>query len=74
MTQTKNNVSALELKRLTSVCYRTAWRDKHKLAQVMIEREETTILSGRVEVDDPTWGVNTQEAKPVVVQRTRCHS
>jgi len=56
MTQTKNNVSALELKRLIGVCYRTAWRVKHKLAQVMSEREETTILSGRVEVDDAYLG------------------
>ena len=56
MTQTKNNVSALELKRLFGVCYRTAWRVKHKLAQVMSEREETTILSGRVEVDDAYLG------------------
>lgn len=56
MTQTKNNVSALELKRLIGVCYRTAWRVKHKLAQVMSEREKTTILSGRVEVDDAYLG------------------
>lgn len=56
MTQTKNNVSALELKRLIGVCYRTAWRVKHKLVQVMSEREETTILSGRVEVDDAYLG------------------
>ena len=56
MTQTKNNVSALELKRLIGVCYRTAWRVKHKLAQVMSEREESTILSGRVEVDDAYLG------------------
>ena len=56
MTQTKNNVSALELKRLIGVCYRTAWRVKHKLSQVMSEREESTILSGRVEVDDAYLG------------------
>lgn len=56
MTQTKNNISALELKRLIGVCYRTAWRVKHKLAQVMSEREESTILSGRVEVDDAYLG------------------
>jgi Zn ribbon nucleic-acid-binding protein len=56
LTQTKNNVSALELKRLIGVCYRTAWRVKHKLIQVMCEREETTILSGRVEVDDAYLG------------------
>lgn len=31
LTQTKNNVSALELKRLLGVSYPTAWRVKHKL-------------------------------------------
>jgi Zn ribbon nucleic-acid-binding protein len=56
LTQTKNNVSALELKRLIGVCYRTAWRVKHKLLQVMREREEHTVLSGRVEVDDSYLG------------------
>jgi transposase-like protein len=56
LTQTKNNVSALELTRLLGVCYRTAWRIKHKLMQVMHEREATTILGGRVEVDDAYLG------------------
>src|SRR5208282_304476 len=30
MTQTKNSISALELKRLIGVCYQTAWLVKHK--------------------------------------------
>lgn len=56
LAQTKNNVSALELTRLLGVCYRTAWRIKHKLMQVMHEREALTILGGRVEVDDSYLG------------------
>ena len=56
LTQTKNNVSALELKRLLGVCYRTAWRLKHKVLQVMVEREQTRKLDGRVEVDDAYLG------------------
>ena len=56
LTQTKNNVSALELKRLIGVCYRTAWRLKHKLLQVMTEREAPRQLDGRVEVDDAYLG------------------
>jgi transposase-like protein len=56
MTQNKNYVSALELKRHIGVCYRTAWRVKHKLMQVMCEQEETTVLSGRVEIDDAYLG------------------
>jgi hypothetical protein len=39
LTQTKNNVAALELRRVLGVCYRTAWRLKHKLLQVMVEAE-----------------------------------
>lgn len=56
ITQNKNNVSALELKRHLGVCYRTAWRVKQKLMQVMYERELSTVLSGRVEVDDAYLG------------------
>lgn len=56
LSQTKNNVSALELTRLLGVCYRTAWRMKHKIMQVMHEREQTTILAGRVEIDDAYLG------------------
>ncbi|MGH8030945.1 MAG: transposase, partial [Luteimonas sp.] len=33
LTQSKNNISALELKRHLGVCYRTAWRLKHKLIE-----------------------------------------
>lgn len=56
LTQTKNSVSALELKRLIGVCYKTAWRVKHKLMQVMVEQEQDTVLFGRVEVDDAYLG------------------
>lgn len=56
ITQNKNHISALELKRHLGVCYRTAWRMKHKLMQVMSEREKPTVLSGRVEVDDAYLG------------------
>jgi transposase-like protein len=56
LTQSKNNVSALELMRHLGVCYRTAWRLKHKLIQVMAEREAQRVLSGRVEIDDAYLG------------------
>jgi ribosomal protein L37AE/L43A len=56
MTQNKNNISILELKRHLGVVYSTAWRIKHKLMQVMYEREATTRLHGRVEVDDAYLG------------------
>ncbi len=55
-TQNKNNISILEFKRLIGVSYRTAWRIKHKLMEVMFEREQTTKLSGRIEIDDAYLG------------------
>lgn len=56
LTQNKNNMSSLELKRLLGVTYRAAWRMKHKLMQVMYEREQLTRLCERVEVDDSYLG------------------
>lgn len=56
LTQNKNNVSTLELRRLIGVSYPAAWRMKHKLMQVMYERESDTMLSGRVEIDDAYLG------------------
>lgn len=53
LTQTKNNVSALELKRHLGVCYKTAWLMKHKL---MRQREDSRVLDGRVEIDDAYLG------------------
>lgn len=56
LTQSKSNISALELKRLLGVSYPSAWRIKHKLMQVMYEREASTRLAQRVEVDDAYLG------------------
>ncbi len=60
LSQTKNNVSMLELRRLLGISYPAAWRMKHKLMQAMFEREKTTRLSGRVEVDDAYLGGELQ--------------
>jgi ribosomal protein L37AE/L43A len=56
LTQAKNNVSALELKRHLGVCYKTAWLMKHKLMEVMQLREASRELNGRVEIDDAFLG------------------
>ena len=56
LTQAKNNVSALELKRHLGVRYKTAWLLKHKLMQVMSEREASRQLDARVEIDDAYLG------------------
>jgi transposase-like protein len=56
MTQSKNAVSALELKRQLGVNYKTAWLVKHKLLTVMQLRDEPYKLDGRVEIDDAYLG------------------
>jgi ribosomal protein L37AE/L43A len=56
LTQAKNNVSALELRRQLGVCYRTAWLIKRKLTEVMCQRESNRVLEGRVEMDDAYLG------------------
>jgi hypothetical protein len=56
LTQSKNNVSALELKRHLGVSYPTAWKIKHKLMQVMADREQRRMLFGRIEIDDAYLG------------------
>ena len=63
LSQSKNNVAALELSRLLGVSYNTAWLIKHKLLQVMLEREQSRELTGRVEIDDAYLG-GERKGKP----------
>lgn len=56
LTQSKTNVAALELTRHLGVCYRSAWRLKHKLMQAMCEREASRKLGGIVQIDDAYLG------------------
>jgi transposase-like protein len=56
LTQSKNNVAALELMRHLGVCYQSAWLIKHKLMEVMRVREDSRQLEGRVEIDDAYLG------------------
>lgn len=56
LSQSKTNLAALELMRHLGVCYRTAWRLKHKLMQTMSERDADRRLGGLVQVDDAYLG------------------
>ena len=56
MTQSKNALSSLELKRQLGVTYKTAWQVLHKLLQTMLLREQPRRLDGRVEIDDAYLG------------------
>lgn len=63
ITLAKNGISALELSRQIDVSYKTAWRMRHKLMQVMKEQEDQDTLSGRVEVDDAYLGGKNKGGK-----------
>ena len=52
LTQTKQGISSIELGRRLGVTQTTAWTIKHKLGQVMLERDGDKQLSGRIEIDD----------------------
>jgi transposase-like protein len=56
LTQNKKGVSAMALHRQLGISYNAAWRMKHKLMQVMLERDEGQPLSGFIEVDDAYLG------------------
>ena len=58
MTQAKNNVSALELKRHLGVRYKAAWLMKHKLLQVMAEREDRGCSMAVSKSMTPTWAAS----------------
>lgn len=56
LTQAKNGLSALELSRQLGISYNSTWLMKHKLMQVMKERESTKPLAGLIQLDDAYWG------------------
>jgi ribosomal protein L37AE/L43A len=56
LTQTKQGISSIELGRRLGVRQSTAWTVKHKLQQVMMERDAGKQLTGRVEIDDAYLG------------------
>jgi hypothetical protein len=56
LTQQKNAISALALKRHLGVSYPTAWSIKHKLLQVMLERDADRQPTGVIEIDDVSRG------------------
>lgn len=56
ISQSKNSISTLELKRHIGVSYPCAWRVKHKVMQVMLEREERRVLKGDIVIDDAYLG------------------
>ncbi|QTD45974.1 IS1595 family transposase [Ottowia testudinis] len=56
ISQSKNGISALALRRQLGVSYKAAWLLKHKVLEVMRMRDESRPLCGRVEIDDAYLG------------------
>ena len=56
ISQSKNNISTMELYRHLEISYHAAWRIKHKLMQVMLEQESNRKLQGDVVIDDAYLG------------------
>lgn len=56
LTQSKQGISSIALGRRLGVRQSAACKLKHKLTQVMMERDATKPLSGRVELDDAYVG------------------
>ena len=64
LTQQKNATAALEFKRHLGVSYLTAWRVKHKLLQVMKERDDGQRLCGVIQVNDADFGGERHDDTP----------
>ena len=56
MTQDKKGVSAMKLHRQLGISYNAAWRMRHKLMQVMMERDRGHPLGGFIQLDDAYLG------------------
>jgi hypothetical protein len=56
ITQSKVSISALSLKRTVGVSYNTALLMKHKIQQVMKERDDSKPLAQFIKFDDAYWG------------------
>jgi transposase-like protein len=63
VTQNKNSISVVSLKRHLGVAYTTAWRVKHKPLEAMRQRESGRLLAGVVFADDAVLG-GVQAGKP----------
>ena len=54
----------MKLHRHLGISYNAAWRMKHKLMQVMVERDHNNKLSGLIELDDAYLGSERTGCKP----------
>ena len=73
VTQSKKGISSIELGRRLGVTQTAAWMMKHKLAQVMLERNASKRLKGNVQMDDAYLG-GARSGRRGAAQRARRRS
>lgn len=56
ITQSKNGISSLELRRLLGVNHKTAYRMKQKIMHVMLQRNNARRIGGNIIIDDSYLG------------------
>jgi hypothetical protein len=71
LTQAKNGLLALELSRQLGISYNSTWLMKHKLMQVMKEREAAKPLAGLIQLDDAYTGAGAAVASGAVAPEAR---
>ena len=72
ITQAKDGLSALHLKRLLGISVNGAFRMKQKIQHVMKSADDNLLLENLVELDDVYWG-GKKKAESVVVERQGKH-
>ena len=63
VTQAKDGISSLNLARTVGISANAALRMKHKLQQVMKNRDDCKALSGLLLIDDAYWGGKKRDGK-----------
>lgn len=63
VTQSKDGISSLNLSRTLGISPTAALRMKHKLQQVMKERDDSRPLGGLLLIDDAYWGGKKRDGK-----------
>ena len=71
MTQDKKGASAMKLHRQLGISYNAAWRMRHKLMQVMMERDRAHPLGGFIQLDDAYLGSSVAGANAGAARRAR---
>ena len=71
MTQDKKGVSAMKLHRQLGISYNAAWRMRHKLMQVMMERDREHPLGGFTSSTMPTSAASVAGASAGGARRAR---